>query len=35
VVSAGPHAVLVGEGLFRSSDIPATLRELTLVDDAS
>jgi indole-3-glycerol phosphate synthase len=35
VVSAGAHAVLVGEGLVRASDIPAKLRELTLVDDAS
>jgi len=35
VVSAGAHAVLVGEGLVRAPDIPAKLRELTLVDDAS
>jgi indole-3-glycerol phosphate synthase len=32
VVSAGAHAVLVGEGLVRAPDIPAKLRELTLVD---
>ena len=31
VVSAGAHAVLVGEGLVRAPDIPAKLRELTLV----
>jgi len=35
VVSAGAHAVLVGEGLVRAPDVPAKLRELTLVDDAS
>jgi indole-3-glycerol phosphate synthase len=35
VVSAGAHAVLVGEGLVRAPDIPAKLRELTLVNDAS
>ena len=35
VVSAGAHAVLVGEGLVRAPDIAAKLRELTLVDDAS
>lgn len=35
VVAAGAHAVLVGEGLVRAPDVPAKLRELTLVDDAS
>ncbi len=30
VVSAGAHAILVGEGLVRAGDIPAKLRELTL-----
>jgi indole-3-glycerol phosphate synthase len=35
VVSAGAHAVLVGEGLVRAPDVPAKIRELTLVGDAS
>jgi indole-3-glycerol phosphate synthase len=35
VVSAGAHAILVGESLVRAPDIPAKLRELTLVGDAS
>jgi indole-3-glycerol phosphate synthase len=30
VVAAGAHAVLVGEALVRSPDVPATLRELAL-----
>src|SRR4029453_13287888 len=30
--SAGAPPVLVGEGLVRAADIPAKLRELTLVD---
>jgi indole-3-glycerol phosphate synthase len=30
VVTAGAHAILVGEGLVTASDIPAKLRELTL-----
>jgi len=30
VVAAGAHAVLVGEGLVRSGDVPAKVRELTL-----
>jgi len=32
VVVAGAHAILVGEGLVRAADIPAKIRELTLVD---
>ncbi len=31
VVTAGAHAVLVGEGLVRASDVPAKIRELKLV----
>jgi indole-3-glycerol phosphate synthase len=31
VVSAGAHAILVGEGLVRAADVPAKIRELTLV----
>jgi len=31
VVAAGAHAVLVGEGLVRAPDVPAKIRELTLV----
>jgi len=30
VVTAGAHAILVGEGLVRSGDVPAKVRELTL-----
>ena len=30
VVAAGAHAILVGEGLVRSGDVPAKVRELTL-----
>src|SRR5262249_12809369 len=30
VVTAGAHAILVGEGLVRSGAVPATVRELTL-----
>src|SRR2546427_3855998 len=30
VVTAGAHAVLVGEGLVRASDVPAKIRELKL-----
>ena len=30
VVGAGAHAVLVGEGLVRASDVAAKVRELTL-----
>jgi len=30
VVEAGAHAVLVGEGLVRASDVRAKVRELTL-----
>jgi indole-3-glycerol phosphate synthase len=30
VVTAGAHAILVGEGLVRSGDVPAKIRELTL-----
>jgi indole-3-glycerol phosphate synthase len=30
VVDAGAHAVLVGEGLVRASDVAAKLAELTL-----
>jgi indole-3-glycerol phosphate synthase len=30
VVTAGAHAILVGEGLVRAPDVPAKLRELTL-----
>jgi indole-3-glycerol phosphate synthase len=32
VVAAGAHAILVGEGLVRSGDVPAKVRELTLRD---
>src|SRR5262244_1630125 len=32
VATAGAHAILVGEGLVRANDIPAKIRELTLVD---
>src|SRR5262245_28838960 len=32
VARAGAHAILVGEGLVRAKDIPAKIRELTLVD---
>ncbi len=32
VVAAGAHAVLIGEALVRSGDIPAKIRELTLRD---
>jgi indole-3-glycerol phosphate synthase len=32
VVAAGAHAILVGEGLVRAPDVPAKIRELTLVD---
>ena len=32
VVTAGAHAILVGEGLVRAPDIPAKIRELTLSD---
>jgi len=31
VVAAGAHAVLVGEGLVRAPDVPAKIRELTLL----
>ena len=31
VVAAGAHAVLVGEGLVRATDVPAKIRELKLV----
>lgn len=31
VVAAGAHAILVGEGLVRAPDVPAKIRELTLV----
>ena len=31
VVTAGAHAVLVGEGLVRASDVPAKIRELKLL----
>ena len=34
VVAAGAHAVLIGEALVRSGDIPGKLRELTLRDAA-
>jgi indole-3-glycerol phosphate synthase len=33
VVAAGAQAILVGEGLVRAADIPAKIRELTLVVD--
>ncbi len=32
VVTAGAHAILVGEGLVRAADLPAKIRELTLRD---
>ena len=32
VVTAGAHAVLVGEGLVRAPDVPAKIRELTLAE---
>jgi indole-3-glycerol phosphate synthase len=32
VAAAGAHAILVGEGLVRAKDVPAKIRELTLVD---
>jgi indole-3-glycerol phosphate synthase len=35
VVRAGAHAVLVGEGLVRASDVAAKVRELALLDSIS
>lgn len=35
VVTAGAHAVLVGEGLVRAQDVPAKIRELTLTGASS
>jgi indole-3-glycerol phosphate synthase len=35
VAAAGAHAVLVGEGLVTASDVPAKIRELTLMSGSS
>lgn len=35
VVQAGAHAVLVGEALVTAADVPAKVRELALLEDAS